>query len=92
MTKPDIIKAFSEKYDYTRKESVKIFEDVTNFIVETLKDGESIDLYGILKMGTEMRRERIGVNPSTQERIVIPAKRTPYCRFGNALKETISNG
>lgn len=91
MTKPEIISEFMREYGYTKSEASRIYRDISDFILNTLAKGKTINIYGLFEMGTRSRKEREGVNPHTHKPMVIPSKRIPYCRFGDSLKDKIAS-
>lgn len=89
MNKPELINKFSNEYGYTKAETAAILNNISDFIIKMFLQGESIDIYGILKMGIKERKERIGSNPVTHEKITIPSKKIPYCKFGATVREAL---
>lgn len=90
MNKAELIDAVAEAAGLTKTDAKNAVEAVTDIITKELKkkDGE-VRLIGFGTFGTRMRNARKGVNPQSGKTINIKAKRVPYFRPGNGLKETI---
>jgi DNA-binding protein HU-beta len=54
-----------------------------------LRAGERVQLAGFGTFEARDRKQRIGRNPHTRERIVIPAGRSPAFRPGSVLKSQL---
>jgi len=89
MNKTDLIQTVADKAALSKKDSEKAVNAVLDGIMETVADGEKVQIIGF---GTFERRERaakMGRNPSTGEKIEIPATRVPAFKAGKAFKERI---
>ena len=89
MNRPEIIKEFAKRYGYTQSQSGIIFDQIYEFIFDTLCNGGTINMHGLLSLGVRTSKERNGINPYTLEHIKIPSKRVPACVFGKALKRAL---
>lgn len=66
-------------------------EALTETIIETLSNGKSVKLVGFGTWELKNRAPRIGRNPTTGERIEIPARVVTSFTPGKELKEAIEN-
>ena len=66
-------------------------EIVFESIIETLNQGEKIELRGFGSFRVRERGARRGRNPKTGDPVSIPAKRVPYFKPGKELKELIND-
>lgn len=89
MTKPELVKDFAAKYGYTQASIFDLYDQIREYIMDTLADGEEIVITGVFKLGTKQRAERVGRNPSTLEEYPIRAARVPVIKFGEALKAAV---
>lgn len=89
MNKTELITAFSKKTGRTKVETDKLLNEMIEFVTDTLDGGETIRIVGFMELGVKQHGERNGVNPSTKEKIVVPAKRVPYAKFGKTLKDMV---
>jgi integration host factor subunit beta len=67
-----------------------LVEIVFESIIETLNQGEKIELRGFGSFRVRERGARRGRNPKTGDPVSIPAKRVPYFKPGKELKELIN--
>ena len=91
MTKIELVAAITDKTGFTKKNSEAALLAVIASITEALQAGEKVSLVGFGIFEVRERAEREGINPQSQEKIKIPAKRIPAFKAGKLLKETIAN-
>lgn len=89
MNKKDLINAVAEKTGMTKKDSGLAVDVVFDTIQESLVDGEKVQIIGFGSFEVRDRAARDGVNPSTGEKIRIPATRVPAFKAGKALKDAV---
>ncbi len=89
MTKRNFAIKISEKIGVNQILVKKVIDEFLNEIIETLASGEGIELrnFGVFKV--KNRKERIGRNPRTGEKVPIPPKRIVYFKVGKVLKERV---
>jgi integration host factor subunit beta len=75
----------------TKKDAERLVEIVFESIIETLNQGEKIELRGFGSFRVRERGARRGRNPKTGAPVDIPAKRVPYFKPGKELKELIND-
>ena len=92
MTKAELVEDVAKATELTKKESERLVELVFESIVETLNQGEKIELRGFGSFRVRERGARRGRNPKTGDPVNIPAKRVPYFKPGKELKELINEG
>lgn len=88
-TKKDLADTLSEKFGYTKKEAVDVVDTVFSEVSNHLANGDVTDIAGFGKFVTKTRNAREGVNPTTQEKITIPATVVPAFKPAKALKEAV---
>lgn len=89
MNKADLIKAVAEKAGLKKKEAAKVLEAFETTVQEELAAGGKVQLVGFGTFSVVDRKQRNGVNPKTQESIVIPAKKAPKFKPGSVLKKAV---
>ena len=89
MTKADLINLVAEKTEMKKVEAEKAVNAVFEGITETLAKGEEVRLVGFGAFEVRERSAKMGINPSTKEKISIPAKKVPAFKAGKALKEAV---
>ncbi len=89
MNKTDLIAAVAEKNDITKKDSEKIVSAVLDTIIESIANGEKVQLVGFGTFERKTRQARVGVDPRTHEPTNIPEKKVPAFKPGKAFKEAV---
>ena len=64
---------------------------VVNAIMDAVKSGNKVGIQGFGTFEPRERKEKNGVNPSTGEKIVIPAKKSPVFKAGKAFKDMVNS-
>ena len=90
MNKAELINAISEETKLKKADAKLALEAILKIISEKVYEGERVSLLGFGTFKLIEKAARIGVNPSTHEKIEIPAKRTinfsPSADFSDNLK------
>ncbi len=92
MTKAELVEDVARAAELTKKDAERLVEIVFESIIETLNQGEKIELRGFGSFRVRERGSRRGRNPKTGDPVDIPAKRVPYFKPGKELKELINEG
>ncbi|MFN2455204.1 MAG: integration host factor subunit beta [Pyrinomonadaceae bacterium] len=90
MTKAELVEDVAAASELTKKDAERLVELVFESIVDTLNQGEKIELRGFGSFRVRERGARRGRNPKTGDAVDIPAKRVPYFKAGKELKELIN--
>ncbi len=91
MTKAELVEQVAKNTQLTKKHAEVIVNTVFESIVDSLKDGEKIELRGFGSFRIRERGSRIGRNPKTGARVDVPSKRIPYFKPGKQLKELLND-
>ena len=78
MTKAELVEDVARAAELTEKDAERLVEIVFESIIETLNQGEKIELRGFGSFRVRERGARRGRNPKTGDPVSIPAKRVPY--------------
>ena len=89
MNKEDLVKLVSEKTGITKKAAEQAQKAVIEGISSTLEKGESISLVGFGSFKVVERAAREGRNPSTGEKMQIPASKAVKFTPSKSLKERV---
>ncbi|MBH0229593.1 HU family DNA-binding protein [Halobacillus yeomjeoni] len=89
MNKTDLINSVSEKADLSKKDATQAVDSVFESIMDSLKDGEKVQLIGFGNFEVRERAARKGRNPQTGEEIEISASKVPAFKPGKALKDAV---
>ena len=90
MTKAELVDEVARNTDLTKKHAELIVNTVFESIVDSLKDGEKIELRGFGSFRIRSRGSRVGRNPKTGATVHVPPKRIPYFKPGKDLRELLN--
>lgn len=91
MTKAELVEQVARDTLLTKKHAELVVNTVFDSIVESLKDGDKIELRGFGSFRIRRRDARVGRNPKTGARVQVPAKRVPYFKPGKDLRELLND-
>jgi integration host factor subunit beta len=92
MTKADLIEEVSRVVEVTRKESEVIVETIFESVVKSLRGGEKVEIRGFGSFRTRERQGRVGRNPKSGDRVVVPPKTIPYFKPSQELRDVVNGG
>ena len=87
MTKAELVEILSEKINLTKKDSERIVNIVFGSIVNSLAEGDKVELRGFGSFRSRKRNSRDGRNPRTGESIQIAASQKVKFLPAKSLKE-----
>lgn len=90
INKKYLSEAVSEKCDLTRALSRDIIDCVFDEISDALANGHSVEVANFGKFSVKERKERMGINPKTKEKVAIKASKAPAFKPGKALKDLVN--
>lgn len=90
MNKTELINAVAEKAEVTKGVAQKTVNAMLNVIIDSLVDGEDVQINGFGKFGVKEIDERVGHNPQTGEPLTIPAHKKVNFKVGSGLKNTVN--
>lgn len=90
MTKAELVDEVASVVQLTKKQAETIVNIVFDSIVESLRNGQKIELRGFGSFRLRNRKSRTGRNPKTGEKVEVPSKKIPYFKPGKELKELIN--
>lgn len=76
-------------FDFTKKATKEISETFVKTLFDSAKEHGGVTFQNEFKVEVVERKERIGQNPRTQEKIKIPAKKVFKVEVHNKLNSTI---
>ena len=91
VTKAQLVEEVARSADLTKKDAEVIVSTVLESIVDSLKDGDKIELRGFGSFRIRERGSRIGRNPKTGARVDVPSKKIPYFKPGKELRERLNS-
>ncbi len=90
--KQDLIDVMSEKADISKATAETALNALTDYITDTLVEGDKVSIIGWGGWETSQRAARTGRNPQTGATMQIPAATVPKFKAGKKLKEAVNNG
>ena len=89
MNKTELCAAVANKSGLAKKDAEKFTAAFVDVVIETLQQGEKIQIVGFGTFEVKDRPARKARNPRTGEEIDIPATKAPVFRIGKALKDSV---
>jgi len=91
LTKADLIEEVLRITELPRKESETIVETIFDSIIQSLQQGQKIEIRGFGSFRTRERRGRVGRNPKTGAKVEVPAKKIPFFKPSKELKDFVNS-
>ncbi|MBK7995877.1 MAG: integration host factor subunit beta [Blastocatellia bacterium] len=82
----EVAKAVGSMMEITNRDAEAIVAEIIQSMIDTLKEGNEIEIRGFGSFRLRSRRARRGRNPKTGESVDVPAKRVVYFKMGKDLK------
>jgi DNA-binding protein HU-beta len=76
----------------SKSEAAKAVDAVLETVTETLRKRDAVTFTGFGKFSTSARAARMGVNPRTGAKVMIPATTVPKFSAGSSLKASVKGG
>jgi len=92
MTKAELVDILSSKINLTKKDSERIVNIVLGSIINSLAEGDKVELRGFGSFRTRKRNSRDGRNPRTGESVAVPTKNIPFFKAGKDLRKIVDDG
>ena len=89
MNRQELVQKVCEEVKLTKKQANSALTCTLDAIGAALKEGDKVSLVGFGTFKVAERKARTGVNPSTGERIEIPARKVPVFKPGKKLKDSV---
>ncbi len=90
MNKKELVSAMAEKSGLTKADNETALNAAMAVIEAALAAGEKVQLVGFGAFEIKSRPERIGHNPKTNEKMIVPASKAPVFKPGKALRAVIA--
>lgn len=85
MKKKDIVENLAKTFLISEKLANLIVNAFFESIKESLKNGEEVQLRGLGAFKIRERKERMGRNPKTGEKVKVPSKKIVYFKQGKEI-------
>jgi DNA-binding protein HU-beta len=90
MNKAALIEHMAKETKLPKTACKNAVESFVRAVETSLKKGKSVVLTGFGTFTVMKRKERVGINPATGQKMKIAAKRVPKFKAGKKLKDIVS--
>lgn len=87
MNNKEFIAELSKRIGYTSKDTTSLIAAFVSELTEHLENERQVSISGFGTFDVKKKDERVMVNPSTQQRMLIPPKLVVSFKPANSLKE-----
>lgn len=91
MTREEMIEKIALKTGYSKKQVKDVITEYENVLLLDLATNHETKIGIIGKIKISERAERVGLNPLTKEKVIIPGKLVPKFLFSKGVKEFVAN-
>ena len=92
MNNKDFIQQLSQRLGITQDEAQSTMNKAIDIMGDVFQEGNSVDLPKFGTFELKIRMERVVVNPSTKQRMLVPPKLVLGFRPVASVKEKLKNG
>jgi integration host factor subunit beta len=93
MTKSELIEALARRQTHLAFSDVELaVKSVLEQMSHALSTGERIEIRGFGSFALSTRPPRVGRNPKSGEKVLVPEKRVPHFKAGKELRERVDTG
>lgn len=90
MTKSELVEKLAARFPQLLLRDADIsVKTILDAMSEALADGHRIEIRGFGSFGLNRRPPRVGRNPKSGERVLVPEKRVPHFKAGKELRERV---
>lgn len=89
VNRKDLEARMSEAFHISKTDANQYVQFVFDEIANTLKEGGQVDIFGFGRFSVTERKGRIGVNPSTGEKMEIQPSRNVKFKSSKTLKDSL---
>ncbi len=86
MKKSDLVDMIAEDTGLTKKDVYLIINGFINTVKKALQEGERVDLRGFGIFEVVERKQRVGRNPRTLEKVIIPTRKVAVFKPSRLFK------
>jgi len=90
VTKSELIAALAASYPQLAVNDADLaVKTIIDSMVQSLAAGHRIEIRGFGSFALSQRAPRVGRNPKTGEKVMVPGKMVPHFKAGKALRERV---
>lgn len=92
MTKSELIALLASRYPQLAARDTDIaVKTVLDAMTQALVNGQRIEIRGFGSFSLSARSPRIGRNPKSGEKVMVPGKQVPHFKAGKELRERVDS-
>ncbi|MBK7105806.1 MAG: integration host factor subunit beta [Ignavibacteriae bacterium] len=92
MTKADIVEKVASGTGLTKLETEAIIEGFLNTVIQSLREGSSIEIRGFGSYKTKKKNARYARNPRSGDKVYVPEHFVPVFKFSKDFKAAVDRG
>jgi len=92
MTKADIVEKVASGTGLTKLETEAIIEGFLNTVIQSLREGNGIEIRGFGSYKTKKKNARYARNRRTGEKVYVPEHYVPVFKFSKDFKSAVDRG
>jgi len=92
MTKADIVERVADGTGLTKLETEAIIEGFLNTVIQSLRDGNGIEIRGFGSYKVKKKNARYARNPRTGEKVFVDEHYVPTFKFSKDFKNSVDKG
>ena len=93
MTKSELIELLARRQPHLKADDVDMaVKSLLQMMSGALASGERIEIRGFGSFALSHRPPRVGRNPKSGEKVLVPEKRVPHFKPGKELRERVDGG
>lgn len=90
MTKSELIEILSARYSQLAPKDAELaVKTILDAMIVALSSGDRIEIRGFGSFGLNYRPPRLGRNPKSGEKVLVPQKYVPHFKAGKELRERV---
>lgn len=91
MNNKEFTTELAKRVDRTNKETTTLISSLLDEMLKRWTEGDSITILNFGTFEVKKKTERVSVNPTTKQRMLIPPKLVLTFRASQNMKDTLSN-
>ena len=93
MTRSDLVDQLAARFaQLTHRDAELAVKTILDALSDALENSHRVEIRGFGSFSVSHRPSRIGRNPRSGERVVVPEKRMPHFKPGKNLRQLVDNG
>lgn len=89
MNKSDLINTLSEETAFSKADVARLLDSLVRVVERSLANGEKVQWSGFGTFNVSRRPARMGINPSTKERMSLPETMVPKFKPAKSLRDHV---